>query len=233
MQKHIIFDGFDIAGKLIGNGSDACWCGGTTGANTNVVYRANVTPYVLTHNVTHTVGVPVGANPLTSGENPWSHTVCPTTKNTMQGLPDGASLVVVFTNSAETGTTVIYDAPLAGTEWFGSTLTYTLSGVPTPGAGNTIFTEIGADGQIGGGYTATIANKPTAINGTIIAGPSGIDPDSDWNGTDGVPLNQLWDTHTHDITGILSGGTDTVSVTSNCTPNCDCLIGVANVLTVR
>jgi hypothetical protein len=107
---------------------------------------------------------------------------------------------------------------------------HTLSGVPTPGSGSTVFTEIGADGQIGLGETATAgAIETTSVNGTIIAGPSGIDPDSDWNGTDGTPLNQLWDTHSHDITSLLTGGTDTVSITSVS----DCLIGVANVLTVR
>jgi hypothetical protein len=43
LQKTIYLRGSTILGRLIGNGPDACWCGEATGADTNVVYRANVT----------------------------------------------------------------------------------------------------------------------------------------------------------------------------------------------
>jgi hypothetical protein len=240
LERRIIFDGITFVGTRIGNGPDACWCGGT-----NVVYRANVTFIpgtflkLVPGNGAHAVILEPGSTPLRNGANPWDQTICPATTGPLagrQGLAEGASLVVVYTNSTETGTTLVYDG-MAGTEFISASgLTYGLGSVPTPGTGRTIFTEVGADGQTGGGYTSTVTNKNTSINGTLIAGPGaslvGGDNDADWNGTDGVPLNQLWDTHSHDVTGHLVAGSNTISIIDH-TGGGDCLIGVANALTVR
>jgi hypothetical protein len=240
LERRIIFDGITFVGTRIGNGIDACWCGGT-----NVVYRANVTFIpgtflkLVPGNGEHAVILEPGATPLRNGASPWDQTICPATTGPLagrQGLAEGASLVVVYTNSTETGTTLVYDG-MAGTEFQPSAgLTYTLGSVPAPSAGHTIFTELGADGQTGGGYTSTVTNKTTTLNGTLIAGPLapsvGGDNDSDWNGTDGVPLNQLWDTHSHDVTGLVGAGTNTISINSIGAVS-DCDIAVANALTVR
>jgi hypothetical protein len=151
-------------------------------------------------------------------------------------LADGASLVVVYTLPSENGTTLIYDSGLAGREFgAGPGLSYTLDKVPAPGEGSSIFTEIGADGQIGSALTAFLTSKTTSLNSTPIAGPGaaavGGDNDSDWNGTDGTPLNQLWDTHSHDVTGIVAPTSEDVSIIDN-TRGRDCLIAVANVLSI-
>jgi hypothetical protein len=227
-QSTITFAGNVVTGTLVGSGIDACWCGGT-----NVVYRAGVKRFV-TGNGAYGVALSSGATPQTNGASPWRETVCPT--NTNQGLADGASLVVVYTLPSENGTTLIYDSGLAGRE-FGASLglSYTLDKVPAPGEGSSIFTEIGADGQIGSALTAFLTSKTTSLNSTPIAGPGaaavGGDNDSDWNGTDGTPLNQLWDTHSHDVTGIVGPTSEDVSIIDN-TRGRDCLIAVANVLSI-
>ena len=64
--------------------------------------------------------------------------------------------------------------------------------------------------------------------------PSSAASDSDWNGADGAPLPQVWDTHSHDVTGDLATGTNPVQIIDPFTsPGGDCTIGIANVLTVR
>lgn len=228
-QKTIYLRGNAIDnGKLMGNGDDACWCGGT-----NVVYRANVTPLV-TGNGNYNIRIPRQGVTLANGASPWDLTVCPS--EPYQGLAEGASLVVIYTNSANFSTagatTLVYDSGLAGQEFDTGTFSYDLSSVPAPVSGTDIFTEIGADGQAGNGYDGSASLEDTSLNSTVIAGinaASGFDLDSDWNGSDAGPMNQLWDTHSHDVTGVLTGGTNSVSIYA---PD-DCLIGVANVLTVR
>jgi hypothetical protein len=124
---------------------------------------------------------------------------------------------------------LVYDSGLAGQE-FSDTLSYDLDGVPTPpGTFTSIFTELGADGQIGTSLSTGLALETTSLNGNLIAGPGSGYNDSDWNGTDGVPLNQLWDTHSHDVEGDLLAGANTVTIASQG----DCLVTIANVLTVR
>jgi hypothetical protein len=184
------------------------------------------------------IAVPRNAITVANGANPWDRTRCPTKRH--QGLAEGASLVVVYKNSTTDfstagATTLVYDTNLAGQEFYTS-LSYGLSGVPAPsGSGPSIFTEIGADGQAGDGYDGSDTGKNTYLNSVAIAGPAanpsnGFDTDGDWDGTDGTPLNQLWDTHAHDVSSVVTGSTNTVSISS---AGGDCLITVANVLTVR
>jgi hypothetical protein len=227
-QNTITFAGNTVTGTLVGSGVDACWCGGT-----NVVYRAGVKRFV-TGNGAYGVALSSGATPQTNGASPWQRILCPT--NPSQGLAEGASLLVVYTRPWVSGTTLIYDSGLAGREFTPNPgLSYTLDKVPTLGEGLSVFTEIGSDGQIGDNLTALFTSKTTLLNSTPIAGPgaaaAGGDNDSDWDGTDGTPLNQLWDTHSHNVTGIVTAGSENVSVIDN-TADRDCLITVANVLSI-
>lgn len=218
-----------IPGTLIGSGGNPCW----GGANTNFAFRADVT-WLVHGNGIYTVELLPGAAATTNGSNPWGPTG--------GGPPyaEGASIVAIYTSKIEPmGTVLLYDSGLAGTEWLG-TLSYSLGGVPTiPGVSSSIFTELGADGQIGGGVTAAsaVSDEVTTLNTTFpIAGPGSNATDSDWNGDDGIPLNQLWDTHSHDVTGDLVSGVNGVSITSAVWPadvSYDCLVAIANVLTVR
>ena len=219
-------NGSPAVGTLIGTGADACWAGGN-----NVAFRADVTKQI-TGNGSYTVALQPGAASTESGIDPLDPT-SPTTGP----YAEGASLVVIFTSKTIAGGSVLlYDTGLAGTEFVSTTgLTYKLDAVPAPGTGSSIFTEIGADGQAGSGLLNFGATKNTSLNTILVAGPGSPANDADWNGTDGVPLIQLWDTHSHDVTGDLVTGLNTVSIFDSISPvaNGDCLIGIANVLTVR
>jgi hypothetical protein len=218
--------GSAAVGTLIGTGADACWAGGN-----NVAFRADVTKEI-TGNGRYTVALQPGAASTESGIDPLDPT-SPTTGP----YAEGASLVAVFTSKTIAGGNVlVYDSGLAATEFVSTTgLTYKLDAVPAPGTGSSIFTEIGADGQAGSGLLNFGATKNTSLNSILVAGPGSPANDADWNGTDGVPLIQLWDTHSHDVTGDLVTGLNTVSIFDSISPaaNGDCLIGIANVLTVR
>lgn len=211
-----------LYGTAIGSGGDPCWFGGS-----NFAFRANVTRWVY-GNGDYIVTLLPGASSSTDGSSPWGPTA-PVTGP----LAEGVSIVAIYTSSLEpTGTVLVYDSGLAGDEFSGGNFSYNLDAVPTPPELFTsIFTEIGADGQIGNGVTAisTLSNETTALDSTLIAGPGSTINDSDWNGTDGVPLNQLWDTHSHDVSGLLVAGLNNVTISAGV----DCLIPIANVLTVR
>ena len=219
-------NGSAVTGTSIGTGADACWAGGT-----NAAFRADVTKLV-TGNGRYTVALQPGAASTESGIDPLDPT-----SPTVGPYAEGASLVVVFTSKTIAGGKVlIYDSGLAGTEFVSTVgLTYQLDAVPATGAGSSIFTEIGADGQSGSGLLNFGTTKNTKLNTFLIAGPGSPANDADWNGSDGWPLIQLWDTHSHDVTGDLLTGLNTVSIFDSITPptNGDCLIGIANVLTVR
>lgn len=213
---------YPLYGTQIGSGADPCWFGGN-----NFAFRADVTKLV-NGNGDYVVALFPGATSSTNGSNPWGATA-PTTGP----LAEGASLVVIYHSSAEPmGTVLLYDQGLAGTQFNVGGLSYSLAGVPTiPGVSSSIFTELAADGQIGAGVTAVsgTSGKITTLNSTMIAGPGSVVNDSDWDGTDGVPLNQLWDTHSHDVTGDLVSGTNTVTISSTN----DCVVAISNALTVR
>jgi hypothetical protein len=224
-----------LTGIQIGSGADSCWFGGY-----NWAFRANVKIQVTTlygvgtlpngvsasgYNGDYIVTLMKGATSSINGSNPWG-----VTAPTSGILAEGATLVVIYKSVAEgtTGTVSVYDVGLAGTE-FSSDFGYSLLSVPSPGEVPSIFTQFGGDGQIGTGLAANplITNDSTFLNGTNIAGPgSPFLLNGDWNGSDGNSLNQLWDTHSHDVTDILTGGTNSVAITT-----VDCLIAMGNVTT--
>jgi hypothetical protein len=108
----------------------------------------------------------------------------------------------------------------------------------------TRHTRLGADGQVGSGlnnFNAT-TNEQTFLAGPIpqpfvqIRGngsyASGSE-DSDWNGHDGEPLNQLWDTHTLNIPNVITPGPLVTSYRVRYVANADCIGPVAHVITAR
>jgi hypothetical protein len=103
----------------------------------------------------------------------------------------------------------------------------------TPSRGRiALFAENGADGQTGSGHDRNLAGEITSFNGTEVAGGNpgtaggGLGKGSDWDGDDGNPLPQLWDTHVHDVGGLLDATTDKVEISSSD----DCVTHVANVI---
>ena len=78
--------------------------------------------------------------------------------------------------------------------------------------------------------------KITSINDVQIAGPgtssfhAAFDNDSDWNGSAGLPIPQLWDDTGHDIARAVYGSS---TATVNFDVADDCLCTVFNVLALQ
>jgi hypothetical protein len=167
------------------------------------------------------VSIPSGRK---DGSDPWlSSLVYP--------LAEGASMVIVGTGTYTVG---IYDTGFTATT-FETTFTYTLN-LPGTVTTDALWDNIGADGQAGGSMTGGRADDPetsletTTINSVQISGAGGLDNDSDWNGSAGLPIPQLWDDTGHDIFSAVSG--NTTAAFSIFAPG-NCLVTVSNVLAVR
>jgi hypothetical protein len=211
-----------LEGILLKIGSDPCW-----GSKGIAVFRAQVPTWLAIGNGAYQVTIASG---LTDGSDPWL-------TSEVYPLAEGASLVIVGGGDYTVG---IYDAGFTATT-FGKTgpqtLTYTLK-LPGTVTTDALWDNIGADGQAAGGPrgasgrfdTSSDTSETTTINSVAIAGPGGLDNDSDWNGSAGLPIPQLWDDTGHDIFAALDGS-PTTAVISFYTIT-DCLATVSNVLAV-
>jgi hypothetical protein len=180
----VLFDGNLIVGRKTADNTDPCW-----GRAGNHSYIADVTSYTDQSggpNQDYEVTLAFTTDTATNGENPWASP--PSSKT----LLEGASLVVIYRTDATTGPLYLFAPP--GDNMFLSSASFFL---PTPGLGDGLFTSIGADGQRGGGHDNFASNELTFFDGAQIAGPPVAA--SDWDGSDGLTLPQLWDTHTHHV----------------------------------
>jgi hypothetical protein len=205
----VLFDGNLIVGRKTADNTDPCW-----GRDGNHSYIADVTDYTNQTggpNQDYEVTIPFNSDTSTSGQDPWS---APESSKT---LLEGASLVVVFRNERTQGSLFLFAPP--GDNMFLSNASY---GLPSPGLGNGLFTMIGGDGQRGSGHSNFASNELTFFDGMQIAGPPVAA--SDWDGSDGLTLPQLWDTHTHEVQ--ITNGISQVEYVQNV----DCLVPVGFVL---
>lgn len=223
----IFFQGQAVTGNLIGTTIQTCWNGATVFA----AYSASVVPliYPAIDGDYQVAGLP---SFITSGRNPWANPNRPT-HDLSPPMTQGASLVVEYSHPAVPIGARVYTH--TGPWFFGGntlTLTHALT-PPLPLGGFLRHTRLGGDGQVGSGVTPIggVPADSTFINGVQIKGPGAVNQDSDWNGGDGAPLNQLWDTNTSDVTGTIAVGAPTYTVTYTA-PN-DCVGVVAHVLTSR
>jgi len=208
-----------VKGAKIGTGPSPCWGGAGI-----AVYRGRVPVGVASGNGMYQVFLPATASGSSSGADPWAGAG-------VFSLAEGASMVLVGKGSAFVA---LYDAPLAG-KTFGLSgvedFTYSLI-TPVAAPGNqALWDNIGADGQTGISRSGGASNETTTINGVAVAGPGGAVSDSDWDGSSGWPLPQLWDDTGHDITKAAPKGTTGLKVTFHAVA--DCLTPVANVLSLR
>jgi hypothetical protein len=214
----VSINGVSVQGVLIGEGPDPCWA-----VNRNFVYRADVPLYLLYEGINGDYKVAGFASSQGFGMNPWEY---------MQGsfLAEGVSLVVFYVNkNNQFNTTYIYDQTIPG-QMFTGTFGVTLTGFNAP-QNTAKFTMLGADGQVGNGLSAnySCSAETSFFQGNQIAGPAIAAPqpfhdaDSDWNGHDGEPLNQLWDTRTHLV--LIKKGSTTADVVYK--SQGDCLVIVA------
>lgn len=205
----VLFDGNVVSGRKTADNTDPCW-----GRDGNHSYIADVTRYTNQSggpNQDYEVVLPFTEKTSTAGENPWA------SSNAADVLLEGASLIVIFKNENTRGRLFVFAPP--GDNMFFSTASYSL---PTPGMGEGLFTMVGADGQRGGGHTNTASNETTFFDMNQIAGPPIAA--SDWDGSDGLTLPQLWDTHTHVVR--LANPSSVVEYNAGA----DCLVPVAFVL---
>jgi hypothetical protein len=220
-----------LQGTLLGIAPDPNW-----GSNGAAVYRAQVPRSVAAGNGAYEVIIASGS---TNGSDPWAQyppvTVFP--------LAEGASLVIVGTGNWTVG---IYDAGMTAQRACATeTLSYTLA-FPAPVTADAWWDNIGADGQVASGSgpggrleAKGVASETTTINGVLVAGSpavipptfeTSLNPDSDWNGSAGLPIPQLWDDTGHDIFQELRYNSN-VAI-SFYSPG-DCWVTVANVLAVQ
>jgi len=170
-----------------------------------------------------------------TGQDPWA----PATANFPK--VEGATLFVVYRTTTTTGTVYLHHS----CDLFTGTLDASLTLVPA--APSTIsfikFSRWGDDGQVGAGTDASpgTSDEQTWFGGpgvcpaglTQIAGNGSADnQNSDWNGNDGEPLNQLWDTHTStNLAGLLGSGAGNYCV--RYVAFLDCVNAIGYALTVN
>ena len=211
----IVFNGNRRNAVKVADSEDPCWSP-TAGTHT---YRSVVTPFIPKARPNQDYEVTfIRGSIATNGENPWD------SFNTEENLLEGATLIMIYRADDTVGTVWIYDA--FNNSMFSSNGTFTLFHASFTGPA--LFTMTGADGQRGGGYSNGLANETTTFNGALIAGPGadavgGISA-SDWDGSTGWPLPQLWDVQTHIV------GVDGVSSTVVYESNGDCLVPAAMVI---
>jgi hypothetical protein len=208
----------NIAGAQVGVGQSPCWGGDRT-----TVYRGVVPSSVANGNGQYNIVLRVGASGSTAGQNPWVSSPLP--------LVEGASLVMIGTGGS---TVSVYDVGLGGRMFF-NFLTYQLNSVSVANATEVLVHNIGADGQIGTGLSASsaTAGETTTLNGQPVAGPNSPANDSDWNGAVAGPLPQLWDNTTHFVTYQARAGATPTRLPFVVNAPDDCLVTVANIVSVR
>jgi hypothetical protein len=216
-----------LVGTAVGSGPPPCWPGAVI-----TVFRAAIPAAVATGNGLYEVSLLAGAGGLINGSDPWlSAAVLP--------LWEGASIVMIGDpNGIGTPTVSVYDMGLAGTTFTADVgLAYPLM-LPAAAPGvRTLFDNIGADGQhttpgLTRGGLLSLSSESTIINGFPTAGPGSGYNDSDWNGSSGFPIPELWDDTGHDITPATPPGTGVlnVSISNGGLVPADCLTTVANVV---
>jgi hypothetical protein len=211
-----------LTGVAIGKGVSPCW--GPSGSIITI-FRAEVPLSVASGNGSYEISLHPGASGVTNGADPWIGTpVLP--------LWEGASIVLI---GSGTGTVSVFDSGYAGITFIPfPSAEYNLAlPVKAPGV-KTLFDNIGADGQHGVSRLAelTYGDEATSINGVAVAGPGSHYNDSDWNGSSGFPLPQLWDDTGHNISAAVPTNTSSLAVEIKVeeAATYDCLTTVANIV---
>lgn len=218
----INFEGHPVTGSLIGTAGQPCW----NGAGIFAAYRADVLQY-LPGAIDGDYQVDGLSSAVIDGHDPW------VPADTRLPMAQGASLVVIYADQSVPATSRVYihEGPWLFTS---NNLFLTHALAPAlPGNALLRHTRIGGDGQVGGSVSPTFATsrENTSINALQIQGPGSVGNDSDWNGSDGGPLNQLWDTRTTNAPGSIPVGAAAYRVSY--TNVFDCVNPVVHVLTGR
>ncbi len=197
----ITFDGQPILGRELGTSAEPCWEEDSENGGGAIykAYWADVTPYLRGENVNGDYSLTLPGSSLTGGEDPWRGP--PGTPAPLAGgfLAEGASLVVVVAHPEIATDSIV--ALHAGPSFLADSRQYVHHlELPVPASARDVrHLRIGADGQ-----TRT-RERPVATYHTLLRAGNGlwvtlrgegseIDPNHDWLGADGGPIDQLWDT---------------------------------------
>ncbi len=208
----VLLNGNLLNGRKTADSADPCW--GMVGSHS---YVADATRYVNTgghSNQDYEVTLLFDSSTSTTGQNPWDYEF-------QKVRTQGATLIVIYENRDTMGPLFVYDN--LNDSMFYYNAQFKLAHPYFDG--RALFTMVGADGQLGHGHNTFVSNELTFFDGNQIAGPPVTN--SDWDGSDGWPLPQLWDTHTH-IVKLDSSGTSISTVEYEACG--DCLVPVAFVI---
>ena len=208
-----MFNGKRVTGTKVADQPDLCW--GTKGDHS---YRASITPLASGHNYIFTA---LNCTDK-SGQNPWNPLL---TGTPIEPAWDGVSLVETYRNSSTGSDKVAIFDELAGASNSNAgvhNFAVKMNTGTTKFTGTGLFTQINADGQVGTSFSPACGSglcsyERDEFNSINLTGPGAVYPQSDWDGSDGWPLPQLWDTHTLEtqFNGTATN-TNTTVVTDDC-----------------
>ncbi|HLG14788.1 MAG TPA: hypothetical protein VJH03_09850 [Blastocatellia bacterium] len=225
LTQTVQFRGTLVTGNLIGVSAPPCWPGSFF-----VAFRASVIA-LIAPGINGDYLVSRLPSSITDGRDPWLHAPVPAPRP----LSEGTSLVVIYSHSSIPVTARVF-INHGATMFFGPVTMNNPLPQPVPAYTTLKHTRLGADGQV---LFSTFASAPitselTFLNATQIKGPgSGFNTDSDWNGSDGGPLNQLWDTQTSSFFSPGPVPPGALSYVVRYISNGDCIVAVAHVLGAR
>lgn len=204
------FDGRQLTGVEVGTADEPCWH--PVGGAQFYTHRASVLRFLRAGiNGIYTVQTQLSA--ITTGTDPWLDTGSPP-------FAEGATLIVLYSHPNVPIDSLVYLSHGAAFLNDALEIDHDLDPPLPPGVCAFRHTRAGGDGQ-SSWEEQTLLSIDTKIgvpsNLVAVRGPvSSINPDADWQGTDGGPKNQLWDTQTSELTGsqlaMLSGGVDSYRV---------------------
>lgn len=231
---------YSVPPNASGSTTQPCW----NGQGTFFSYIANVTNAIVP-GINGDYRVKGLRSAITDSRCPWSDGLCAGAGNALP-LSEGASLIVFYSSPCVPRGSQLYIS-LGPRMFFGphSVIHPTVPAI-NGNLSNLKHSRIGADGQVGVANCGlrsipSISDERTWIENPITAGSiqikgdgGGLNRDSDWNGSDGEPLNKLWDTHT-DVFGtgafLAAGGGNSYRVRYQ--SQGDCIVWVAHILGVR
>ncbi|HMD16837.1 MAG TPA: hypothetical protein VKH18_09225 [Terriglobales bacterium] len=207
-----------VTGTLLNVGGDPCW--GSSGA---WVYRAAVPTTVATGNGLYKITLSTAESGLTDGEDPWDG-------NRKFPMWEGATLVIVGQGSATVG---LLDGQAGTTFLSGGYSNYYQLPATVAAGSQVLLDNFGYDGQLGSSRfgsasqeTSTALGWPSQVNNILFAGQGSTEAsDSDWDGSSGWPLPQLWDDTGHDISNAFEAGDYWVLVSYSAPLDCVGTVG--------
>ena len=228
LTETVSFKGVAVTGNLLGTCPAPCWPG-----NFFAAYGASVIA-LLNPGLNSDYLVAKLPSSLTDGRDPWLTAPVPAPNP----LSEGASLVVIYAHPSVPVAARVITHPVVQLTFGTLTVSHAL-GVPLPAYGTMKHTRLGADGQVGSStFPINFATDertfigPNALALTQIKGPgSPFNVNTDWDGNDGLPLNQLWDTQTSSSGAIIPAGS--VAYTVRYVSHGDCIVPVIHVLGVK